>query len=176
MTGFMAPCWALLRGVAADGAFIPRHGTAGNSFQSVAGPSGLHAGAGLRRQRIRIVPREPRQRPLHVAFSAVVVVITSIVAAWPDWWGGHCCGPRLMTDVVPFLVYFVALNFRLPARTSRTARIGISTALAVLAAIGIAIHGHGALQTAPSAWSAFPRNVDQNQDRLWDWSDPQSLR
>jgi hypothetical protein len=52
--------------------------------------------------------REPEQRPLQIAVGIIVVGIVSIIAAWPEgWWGGHSFGPRLMTDVVPFLAYFV---------------------------------------------------------------------
>lgn len=120
--------------------------------------------------------RRREQRPLHIAFAAIVIGITSICASWPIWWGGHCYGPRLLTDIVPFLVYFVTFNFWLPAGTPRPTRIAVAGAVAVLATISIAIHGHGALQTAPSAWSTFPSDVDQNPDRLWDWSDPQFLR
>ena len=60
--------------------------------------------------------RERAQRPLHIAFAGIVVGITCIVVSWEGWSGGHCFGPRLMTDVVPFLVYFVMFNFHLPAR------------------------------------------------------------
>jgi hypothetical protein len=120
--------------------------------------------------------REREQRPLHIAFATITIGITGICASWPIWWGGHCYGPRLLTDIVPFLVYFVAFNFRLPAGTPRPARFALAGSVGILAAIGVAIHGHGALRTPPSTWSVFPSDVDQNTDRLWDWSDPQFLR
>jgi hypothetical protein len=120
--------------------------------------------------------REPEQRPLHIAFGAIVLGITSIIAAWPEWRGGHAFGPRLMTDVVPFLVYFVAFNFRLPAGTSRPARVWLSSSVAVFAAVGVVIHAQGALRTPPMYWNVIPNNIDQNQSRLWDWKDPQFLR
>jgi hypothetical protein len=81
-----------------------------------------------------------------------------------------------MTDVVPFLVYFVAFNFRLPTGTSRPARSWLSFGIAVFAALGVVIHAQGALRTPPMYWNVIPNNIDQNLSRLWDWKDPQFLR
>lgn len=121
--------------------------------------------------------RDPEQRPLHIAFALIVVGITSIIAAWPEgWWGGHCFGPRFMTDVVPFLTYFVIFNFYLPAGASRRAARWLAVSVAIFAAIGVTIHAQGALRSAPASWNRIPNNIDLNLSRLWDWKDPQFLR
>jgi len=121
--------------------------------------------------------REPEQRPLHIAFGVIVIGITSIIAAWPEgWWGGHSFGPRLMTDVVPFLAYFVTFNFHLPAAAGRRASMWLSVGVAIFAAVGVVIHAQGALRTAPNYWNVIPNNIDLNLSRLWDWNDPQFLR
>lgn len=120
--------------------------------------------------------REPEQRPLHIAFGGIVVGITSTIAAWPEWWGGACFGPRLMTDIVPFLVYFVTFNFHLPAGASRHASVCLSVSVAIFAAVGVLIHAQGALRTAPILWNVIPNDIELNRSRLWDWKDPQFLR
>ena len=60
--------------------------------------------------------RDPAQRPLHIGYGVIVAVHTTIMAATAIWWAGHAFGPRYLTDVIPFLVYFTAFNLRLPAR------------------------------------------------------------
>ena len=120
-------------------------------------------------------PREQQRRPLHIAFAAIVVGITYIIVAWPGWWGGHCFGPRLMTDVVPFLVYFVAFNFHMPAEISQWARTCLSASIAIFAIVGVLIHAQGALRYGPWEWNYIPHNID-NRYRVWDWKDPQFLR
>ena len=119
--------------------------------------------------------REQQRRPLHIAFAAIVVGITYIIVAWPGWWGGHCFGPRLMTDVVPFLVYFVAFNFHMPAEISQWARTCLSASIAIFAIVGVLIHAQGALRYGPWEWNYIPHNID-NRYRVWDWKDPQFLR
>ena len=44
-----------------------------------------------------------------------------------------------MTDVVPFLVYFVAFNFHMPAETSQWARTCLSASIAIFAIVGVLI-------------------------------------
>jgi hypothetical protein len=118
--------------------------------------------------------REQKQRALHIAFAAVVAGLVCVIASWPDWWGGHTFGPRLMTDVVPFLAYFVPFNFHLPAGASPRARTWLSVSVAIFAAAGVLIHAQGALRSVTASWNVIPRPVDS--DRVWDWKDPQFLR
>jgi hypothetical protein len=121
--------------------------------------------------------RAPEQRPLHIAFAAIVAGITGIIAAWPEgWWGGRAFGPRFMTDVVPFLAYFVTFNFHLPAAAGQRTRGWVAASVMVLAVIGALIHAQGALRTSPMSWNVIPNEIDRNLDRLWDWRDPQFLR
>jgi hypothetical protein len=120
--------------------------------------------------------REPKQRPLHIAFATIVVGITGIVASWPDWAGGAAFGPRMMTDVVPFLVYFVMFNFHLPATASRRAQTWLSAIVMFFATAGILIHAQGAVRSGPAYWNVYPTPLERDRGRLWDWRDPQFLR
>src|SRR5262249_16415322 len=57
--------------------------------------------------------RDPAQRALHVTYSLIVMFHLITVGAASMWWAGHSFGPRFTTDIVPFLAYFTAFNFRL---------------------------------------------------------------
>jgi glycosyltransferase involved in cell wall biosynthesis len=120
--------------------------------------------------------RDPAQRPLNMAYGAIVVAHLIIVGAGSMWWAGHSFGPRFTTDIVPFLVYFTAFNFRLPATFRPQAQIALSSYIAVLALVSLLIHAQGALRPATLAWNVVPNNIDQNTSRAWDWSDPQFAR
>jgi hypothetical protein len=120
--------------------------------------------------------RDPAQRPLHVAYGAIVVGHSVIVGAASMWWAGHSFGPRFMTDIVPFLVYFTAFNFRLPETFRSRAQITLSTAVVVFALVSALIHAQGALRPATWSWNVVPDSIDQDPARLWDWADPQFAR
>jgi hypothetical protein len=60
-----------------------------------------------------------------------------------------------MTDVVPFLVYFVAFNFHMPAETSQWARTCLSASIAIFAIVGVLIQAQGALRYGPWNGTTF---------------------
>jgi len=81
-----------------------------------------------------------------------------------------------MTDVVPFLVYFTAFNFRLPEAFRSRAQAALSTVIVVFALVSALIHAQGALRPATWSWNVVPNDIDQNVARAWDWTDPQFAR
>jgi hypothetical protein len=120
--------------------------------------------------------RDPEQRPLSLAYGAIVIVHLIIVGAGSMWWAGHSFGPRFTTDILPFLVYFTAFNFRLPATFRSRTQVALSACIAVLAVASLIIHAQGALRSESLAWNVIPNNIDQNTSRAWDWTDPQFAR
>jgi hypothetical protein len=119
--------------------------------------------------------RDKEQRPLHLAYSAIVIMTLIAIGFTQQWWGGYCYGPRLMTDVIPYLAYFTAFNFDLSANFSYKKR-AVLTGIGILTAISLVIHAQGALRSATWLWNSLPEDIDQNPSRVWDWSDPQFLR
>ena len=121
--------------------------------------------------------RERDDRLLHVAFASIALLHWFVVSRFPHWWGGYCFGPRLMSDVLPFLVYFAGFGIRavLDIGPRRRRRAGIAV-LGMLTAISIIIHAQGALRWASQAWVADPFSVDEHPERVWSWSDPQFAR
>jgi succinate dehydrogenase/fumarate reductase cytochrome b subunit len=97
--------------------------------------------------------RDKEQRALHLAYGIIVAGMFIAISLIPAWWAGHSFGPRYMTDLLPFLVYFTAFNFNVAASW----RPAVMTAMGVLVAISVAIHAQGALRGSPWRWNATPR-------------------
>ncbi|MTW18974.1 hypothetical protein GJ689_22510 [Rhodoplanes serenus] len=128
-----------------------------------------------------VAVRQPADRTLAIAFGAIVIVHWLQVSRFPHWWLGHSYGPRAMSDVLPFLVWFLPFNVAglagPHARPRMAGTVLIGTILAgILAAASIGMHAAGALRREPHYWNATPVSVDHAPSRLWDWRDPPFLR
>ena len=103
------------------------------------------------------------------------------VSSFPHWWGGHSFGPRFLTDMLPYLIYWlipVLSEISLPI-TPR--KLSISFFFLTLVLISFFMHFRGATRpVAAFGWNwrygNIVADVDQNPARLWDWSDPQFWR
>ena len=100
-----------------------------------------------------------------LAAACVVPVIAS------DWWAGWCFGPRYLTDLLPFLSWFL-----IPVWTSIRARTLLRLAFLATVAIGLWVQVVGAFYYPAGNWDGLPVNVDVEPQRAWDWSDTQVLR
>jgi len=106
-------------------------------------------------------------RPLLLALTAIFVVQVGA----GDWFGGWCFGPRYLTDLLPFLTWFL-----LPLWTSIWARPVLRVAFAATVATALWVQVVGAFYYPAGNWDGWPVNVDREPQRLWDWSDNQILR
>jgi hypothetical protein len=120
--------------------------------------------------------RQREERLLSTCFAIIVVMHWLVVSRFPHWWGGHSYGPRSMTDIVPFLAYFVAFNFEALRKMSGWKLWASRSCIALLAAASVILHGHGATSYAPHMWNVSPNDIDKNPARLWDWRDPPFAR
>jgi len=114
---------------------------------------------------------------------AVVAADVSVVSAFPQWWAGHCFGPRFTTGSVPWFVLLGALALRagLTWRDERAPdsldgwRARVSFGVALLA-LSVFINASGAIRQATWEWNEGPPlNVDLYPERVWDWRQPQFL-
>lgn len=98
------------------------------------------------------------------AFTALALILTA--GLWRIWWGGHCYGPRLLADAIPFLVLLMtpALDY---IRRSLTLR----AAFAALLAWSVFTQAVGAFCYPNSNWDETPAAVGRQPARLWDWRD-----
>lgn len=122
--------------------------------------------------------------PRLVVLSLTIIAAHLIViSAFPQWWAGHCFGPRFTTGLVPWfsLLSILAIKARLawdeneipkgsPFRWKVEMVLG-----AVLLACSVTINLRGATDGRTALWNMKPINVDEKPERVWDWSDPQFL-
>jgi hypothetical protein len=92
-----------------------------------------------------------------------------------NWWGGGSYGPRLFTDVVPYLIYLLIPVVASLSTARGVARGTLAGLIGVLACVSIAMHAQGAVNPAAVAWNAYPTAIDLDPIRVWDWRQPQFL-
>jgi hypothetical protein len=115
--------------------------------------------------------------------SGVILVHLIVISLWGAWHGGHCYGPRLSTDLVPWfaLLGILAIEKRLqwrhqnPARDSRL-RVRTECSFAILLLLcSVILNGIGAISLNAWWWNVRPTDIDYDRKRLWDWKHPQFL-
>ncbi|MBA3995539.1 MAG: hypothetical protein C0469_18630 [Cyanobacteria bacterium DS2.3.42] len=108
---------------------------------------------------------------LLLLFSVASLLHCALFFFFNVWWGGHCYGPRYMTDGLPafiFLInYFVVAV--LPANSLKHTVAII--AFAVLAFYSMFVQIVGAFGHGGAGWDSHPLNVDKYHKRLWDFKD-----
>lgn len=112
-----------------------------------------------------------RMRRVHVIALVLGAAHLLVASRFPHWWGGHCYGPRLSSDAVPFLL-FACLPVVTPLAEARAGR----WLLGSLVALCLFANAPGAFRWSTWDWSGSPVDVDLEPARLWDWRDPQFMR
>ncbi|WP_375757114.1 hypothetical protein [Corallococcus exercitus] len=113
--------------------------------------------------------------PYEKAFAVIVLLHQVAISAFPIWWAGHSVGPRFFTDVLPYLVFFLAFPVQLALGAPREHR-GLAGVLAVTAAFSLFFHWRASTSYDVHNWNSVPVDVDSAPERVWDWRDPQFLR
>lgn len=113
----------------------------------------------------------PLRRGTHLFALGLGLLHLVVIARFPHWWGGHSFGPRLSSDAVPFLLFAAA-----PVVERALERWPGRAAIAVLCSWGLVVNLPAAFSWATWQWNETPVDVDLKPERVWDWSDPQSLR
>ncbi len=100
-----------------------------------------------------------------------------LISSFQHWWAGYSFGPRLFSDVMPFLCYFLVHPFGAIAQLEAPVRKRAGYLLvALLAAPGLYIHYQGATNFESYLWNGDPQDIDTHPERIWHWSDPPFLR
>lgn len=98
-----------------------------------------------------------------------------VISYFPHWWGGFCYGPRLMTDVVPWMflasVMATAAYLQRPLQ-GRNAWL-MRTSFTLILAFTLFVNAGGAYGTSSIDWNGRPTSIDEHPERLWDWRHPQ---
>jgi len=122
-----------------------------------------------------VLGTKTQNRALYIAFTGIVTLHWIVISTFPIWWGGHSYGPRLFSDMLPYLALGLVPVVQIAACNSYSGWI-VKTLLAITIAIAFAINYRGATSYAVHGWNVAPHNVDESQDRIWDWQDMQVLR
>jgi hypothetical protein len=85
-----------------------------------------------------------------------------------EWWGGVCFGPRYLTDVLPFLVFFLVAVWS-DLNTRKLLR-GIFVLAAV---VSVWVEVVGAFYYPNGQWDWQPVPIVNDPRRIWDWRDTQ---
>jgi hypothetical protein len=94
-----------------------------------------------------------------------------VLSKYAVWWGGHCFGPRLWTDVIP--LFAILFAFGLEWALQRARLLAAIMTAAVLWSVFVQAVGAFCY---PSTWNLLPLNVDKHHERLWDWRDTELRR
>ena len=123
-------------------------------------------------------PKNRKFHSLDVVLVASVFLHWIVISTFAHWWGGNGYGPRLFSDMVPFLVVlcipalgYIATLTRVPNATHP--HWPVLTCTFLLVATSFLIHFQGAYFRSSWCWNNAPVSVDDDPSRLWDWGDPQ---
>jgi hypothetical protein len=115
---------------------------------------------------------------LETGALVAALALVGAAACNPVWWGGYAYGPRLLTDLLPFVLVVclpLAACWPTTVHDLTPARVGALAIVGVLAAWGMLVHARGALVEETWSWNSNPVSIDADPDRAWDWSHPQFL-
>jgi len=120
---------------------------------------------------IPTVCRPDRAAPRWLAYAPFGVVgYLLLYSAWSGWWGGHCYGPRFLTDALPVIALCAV-----PA-VERLWQSGSGRLLVLAVAFwGLLVQAIG-VYCDDNSWNALPVSVDRASWRVWKWDDPQIVR
>ncbi|MBK6608566.1 MAG: hypothetical protein IPG24_24595 [Leptospiraceae bacterium] len=105
------------------------------------------------------------------AIFSIVILHWILVSRNLNWWGGHSYGYRLLSDTIPFFIYY--LIFSVQYIDKRTIMYGF---LLFTLLISFYINFKGAQYMETYLWNLVPDNIDTNSARNWNWKDFPFLR
>jgi hypothetical protein len=120
-----------------------------------------------------------RQRPvekLAYFLAGIILLHWFTISIWRMWWAGHSYGPRIFSDMIPYLIYFMIPVLQKLETLKKPLKPVLIPLFGVLIALSFLINLRGAVSNEVYYWDWQPNEVDQHPERLWDWNDAQFLR
>jgi hypothetical protein len=106
----------------------------------------------------------------------IIVAHWIVVSLWWNWWAGVSFGPRIWSDMLPYLAYFMIPTLVAFATLRGKRRWLAAVGGVVLIGWSVFVHYRGANAGEPMDWNGQPAPIDAFPRRVWDWRDPQWLR
>ncbi|MFO1491670.1 MAG: hypothetical protein U1F77_14655 [Kiritimatiellia bacterium] len=113
--------------------------------------------------------RTPRLRPLMIVAGVSVAAHLVVISRFSHWWGGHCYGPRFMTEVMPFLLLLI-----LPLLPRLESSRAWKTVFALAIAWSVYTQAAGVYSQRATEWCRT-WDIDAHPEHLWSWSHPHWL-
>jgi hypothetical protein len=109
--------------------------------------------------------------PLFLTCSLFTALSLALLSKWPIWWGGHCYGPRLLTDTLPCLALLM-----IPAVETAWRHLRWKTTFIAALLFSAGIQWAGAFCYPNSLWDERPAPIGESPWRLWNWRDNPIVR
>jgi hypothetical protein len=109
--------------------------------------------------------------------SLIACIVTHVVVnAYVNrlWWGGYSYGPRLLSDMLPYFMYFLVPAIRWIFADGQHPRPAAAAAFAVTVGVSVFMNAVGVFDKPAIAWNTV-NDIDRNPVRLWDWRHPPFL-
>lgn len=112
-------------------------------------------------------------KSLAFALLAIVGLHWIAISLFPHWWAGHSFGPRLFSDIIPYLCLLTFFSVRYVfSRKSGARSYACKSLILLFLGISIFIHARGAIMNSAWKWNVSP-NIETHQERLWSIRCPQ---
>lgn len=113
-----------------------------------------------------------KNAPAVYRYLGISVVLTVLLySKWGMWWGGQSFGYRLLTDISPILIVFLAIAWEKIIVRFRYLKI----IFIILLLVSVYNHLLGAF-IFPAGFNFSPDLIDEHPERLWDFKDTQITR
>ncbi|MBN1306144.1 MAG: hypothetical protein JXA13_17025 [Anaerolineales bacterium] len=121
---------------------------------------------------LQVMGRKMSWRKIDIYLVFIVCLHWIAISSFDNWYGGWSLGPRLFTDMTPFLVYLM-----IPVLEGRLLRIRSWQAVfGFLLLFSTLVHFRYATSYYPMMWNGKPTAIVQDPKRVWDVTDLQFLR
>jgi len=108
---------------------------------------------------------------LYKYLAAAVIALVLLYAKWPMWWGGHGFGYRILIEISPMLIIFLAKSWEKVINI----KYYLKVTFICFSLFAFYVHFIGAFYF-PSGFNRYPGDVDHYPERLWDLKDTQISR
>lgn len=102
-----------------------------------------------------------KEKPLYKHMAAAGILLILLYAKWFMWWGGFCFGSRLLIEIIPILIIFLALYWEKFVAHS----LCLKTIFSCFLFFSVYVHFLGAFY-----FPSFPKNI-KFKEYLWDIKD-----
>lgn len=117
-----------------------------------------------------------KDQGLHFATTLTIILHWLAISTFPHWIGGWSLGSRLFTDIIPYWLLLLLPQFAAVQFSGQWQNLARVSALGLVALLSFLMHWHGAADLNVYYWNRVPNNIDEHQERIWDWRDPPFLR